>query len=147
MTNRTGQPVTVELQPGCTRLLGPSGETITAEDLQIDDVIEVEGVPGGDPEVLRAALIVVDADDGLVQLRGTIGEPIEDRSFVLTTDDMDRCVKLASDAVITLVDIGTGETMDGSFADIEAGQSADAYGTFGVDSCLIATGLVIETGE
>ena len=151
ITDRTGQPITVELQPGCTRFLGPSGELIAAAELQIDDVIEVEGVvPDGNPEVFRAALIVVDADDGLMQLSGTIGEPIENRSFMLATADGDRCVELTDDAVITLVNVDTGETMDWEFEYLEAEQLADAYGTFGPDGmagCFNATGLVIETGE
>jgi hypothetical protein len=70
--------------------------------------------------------------------------------FILATDAGDRCVELADNAVITLVNISTGETRDGSVANIEAGQSADAYGTFGpdgVDGCFNATGLVIETSD
>jgi hypothetical protein len=150
MTDPTGQSITVELQPDCTRLFGPSGETVAAAGLQIDDVIEVEGVIPDDPDVLRAALIVVDADDRLQQLSGTIGEPNVSSGFILATDAGDRCVELADNAVITLVSISTGETRDGSVANIEAGQSADAYGTFGpdgVDGCFNATGLVIETSD
>ena len=144
--NRDGVDITVELQDGCTKILGPDGEALTPDALQVGQGIEVEGVPSGDPSILRAALIVLDAEDELQQLSGTIADPVEEPGFVLATAGNDICVELLDDGTITLIQNDGAEMMDGTFADVIAGRPADAYGvlsTDGVVGCFQASEVVV----
>ena len=146
MIDRGGVQITVELQPGCTKIFGANGEALTPDALQVGQGIEVEGVTSGDPAILRAALIVLDDDDELQELTGTIAEPIENPGFVLATTGGDICVELVEDGIITLIMDGGAEMMEGSFSDIEAGRTADAYGalsTDGVEGCFQASEVVV----
>lgn len=146
MIEQNGVETTVELQPGCTRIFGPDGEVLTPDALQIGQGIEVEGVTSGDPAMLRAALIVLDADDELQQLNGTIAEPIKDPGFILRTEGGDICVELAADGIITRIMNSGAEMMEGDFTDIQIDRAADAYGmlsTDGVDGCFQASEVVV----
>ena len=146
LIDRGGVQITVELQAGCTKIFGANGEMLAPDALQVGQGVEVEGVTSGDPAALRAALIVLDADDELQQLSGTIAEPIEEPGFVLATAGGDICVELAEDGIITLIMDGGGEMMEGSFTDIQAGRDADAYGTLsteGVEGCFQASEVVV----
>ena len=146
LIDRGGVQITVELQASCTKIFGANGEVLTPDALQVGQGIEVEGVTSGDPAALRAALIVLDADDELQQLTGTIAEPIEDPGFVLTTTGGDICVELVEDGIVTLIMDGGAEMMEGSFTDIKAGRAADAYGTLsmdGVEGCFQASEVVV----
>ena len=84
--------VLVELQPG-TKFYDESGP-IQASAIAFGDDVEVEGVMPGDPDVLRAALVFLEAEEA-EQLGGTIGsEPDADnRTFDLMT-----CLLYTSDA-------------------------------------------------
>ncbi|MDH3587129.1 MAG: hypothetical protein OEQ30_08565, partial [Gammaproteobacteria bacterium] len=146
LIDRGGVQITVELQASCTKIFGANGEVLTPDALQVGQGIEVEGVTSGDPAALRAALIVLDADDELQQLTGTIAEPIEDPGFVLTTTGGDICVELVEDGIVTLIMDGGAGMMEGSFTDIRAGRAADAYGTLsmdGVEGCFQASEVVV----
>lgn len=146
LIDRGGVQITVELQASCTKIFGANGEVLTPDALQVGQGIEVEGVTSGDPAALRAALIVLDADDELQQLTGTIAEPIEVPGFVLTTTGGDICVELVEDGIVTLIMDGGAGMMKGSFTDIQAGRAADAYGTLsmdGVEGCFQASEVVV----
>ncbi len=151
MIDRQGNDVLVELQDGCTQVIGPDGALVGAAGLAIGQGIEVEGVTiapatDGDPAMLRAALIIIDGDDAEAQISGTIAPPVEEPTFTLTTAGGDVQVMLNEDASISLVSSAM-EISEGTFADVQVGLSADAYGALGTDGYFHASSLVIETGE
>ena len=144
--DRNGVELTVELQDGCTHVLGPDGAIVGAEGITIGQGIEVEGVFGGEPEVLRAALILLDADDELQQLSGKLKDPIEDTGFILATTGGDICVQLVDGAVITLINTETTEVGPVDITDLVAEQAAEVYGTLstdGVEGCFQASEVVV----
>ena len=144
--DRGGVVTTVELQNGYTKIFGPGGEALTSDALQAGQGIEVEGVSGGDPAVLRAALIILDSADNPEQLSGMIATPISEPEFVLSTEagDIDVCV--STDATITV--ISDGSSAEGSFADIMDGRTAYVFGQLDTtDGCFDANDVVVETGE
>jgi hypothetical protein len=144
--DRDGVQITVELQLDCTKIFGPDGEVLTPDALQVGQGIEVEGVTSGDPAVLRAALILFDSEDDPEQLAGTIAPPIMDREFVLLTASGERDVCLNVDATITVISDGT--SADGTFADIQDGRTAYAFGELDMtDGCFDAADVVVDTGE
>ena len=139
-----GTTTTVELQSGYTKIFGPSGEALTPDALQVGQGIEVEGVSGGDPAVLRAALIILDSDEDPEQLSGTIAVPISEPEFILSTaaGDIEVCVNV--DATITVISDGT--SADGTFADIQEGRTAYVFGQLdATDGCFDASDVVVET--
>ncbi len=142
-----GVEITVELQTGFTKIFGPDGAELDSSALQVGQGLEVEGV-FGDPEVFRAALIVLDSGDELQLLSGTIADPIDNPGFVLTTTGGDICVQLIDEGVITLVKSDGSGIMEGTFSDLVAGRPADAYGvlsTDGVEGCFQASEVVVTT--
>jgi hypothetical protein len=143
--DRAGVRITVELQQDCTKIFGPNGELLTPDALQVGQGIEVEGVTGGDPEVLRAALILFDSEDDPEQVSGTIAEPIEEPTFMLRTASGDIKVCLNDTADITIISDGTSDP--GAFADVQADRTAYAFGETAVDGCFLANDLVIEAGD
>jgi len=150
MIDRDGNELTVELQDACTRLFGPQGEVLAADALAIGQGIEVEGVVippavAGDPALLRAALIHINGNDAFEQISGTIAEPVAEPGFNLATANGDICVVLDDGAPITLV-TGGSEMSPGSFADLVAGQPADAWGELAMDGCFHANSLRVDTG-
>ena len=150
MIERDGVETVVELWLDCTKVFGPGGEVLSPGALQVGRGIEVEGVTNGDPAVLRAALIVLDAEDELQQLSGTIANPIDATGFVLATSGGDICVELEQDGIITLIMNGGAEMMQGAFADLAIGQSADVYGMLGMDGvqgCFQASEVVVTISE
>ena len=146
LVERDGVETTVELQADCTKIFGPGGESLAADALQVGRGVEVEGVSGGDPAVLRAALIVLDSDDDPEQLSGTIAVPISEPEFVLATatGDIDVCVD--ADATITVID--DGSSTGGTFADIEEGRTAYVFGRLDdTDGCFDAADVVVDTSD
>lgn len=146
LIERDGVETTVELQADCTKIFGPGGEVLAADALQIGQGIEVEGVTGGDPAVLRAALIVLDSIDDPEQLAGTIAVPISEPEFVLATatGDVDVCVD--ADATITV--IADGSSAAGSFEDIQEGRTAYVFGELDTtDGCFDAADVVVDTAD
>jgi len=137
------------LQKDCTRVFGPEGEITDGTALQIGLGIEVEGVlisPAveGDPTLLRAAMIVIDGDDEDEQLSGLIAKPLVEPSFNLSTAGGDVCVVLNTGAIITLISADGTEMSPGTFGDLVAGQSADAFGELGIDGCFLANELIVQ---
>ncbi len=158
MIDRAGNEIVVELQKDldqqddCTQVFGPDGAIVGAAGLQVGQGIEVEGVrvpaeTDGDPDLLRAALIIIDGDDAEEQVSGTIAPPIDEdtMSFHLTTSNGGVDVVLVEGATISLFS-GDAENSEGTFADIQEGRSADAYGEL-VNGTFEANSVVIETGE
>lgn len=146
LIDRGGVQITVELQPGCTKIFGANGEVLTPDALQVGQGIEVEGVTSGDPAAFRAALIVLDSGDDPEQLSGTIAMPIDDPEFVLSTatGDVDVCVNAGA----TITVIADGSSTDGSFADIQEGRTAYVFGELDMtDGCFDADDVVVDTGE
>jgi len=149
MIDRDGNEITVELQKDCTRVFGPEGEITDGTALQIGLGIEVEGVlisPAveGDPTLLRAAMILIDGDDEDEQLSGLIATPLVEPSFNLSTAGGDVCVVLNTGAIITLISADGTEMSPGTFGDLVAGQSADAFGELGIDGCFLANELLVQ---
>jgi len=147
--------VTVQIQEG-TKIIGKDGE-LDRSALVITQKAEIEGVVvkaavDGDPDIIRAALILI--DDGYYEdkLSGTIATPLDssNMSFMLSTASGDLCVDLNNDSTITLI----SETADGTevkigtFADLASGQSAAAYGQQGAIGCFDAGEVVVDlTGQ
>lgn len=150
-----GAVVTVQLQEG-TKIIGESGE-LDRSAIVVSQRIEVEGVivqpdVAGDPDLVRAALILIDNGIYDDKLSGTIALPLEPASmtFNLSTGMGDLCVDLdANSLIIFISDNADGtEVKIGSFADLEADQSADAYGQPGTGGCLQASEVVVDlTGQ
>jgi len=158
MIDREGNEIVVELQKdleqqdNCTQVLGPEGAIVGAAGLLVGQGIEVEGIriapeTDEDPTLLRAALILIDGDDAEEQLSGTVAPPVEEPTFMLlTTASGGVTVMLEPDASISVLS-GDSDISEGTFADVQEGRSADAYGELGTDGFFHATSLVIETGE
>ena len=151
MIDRQGDGILVELQDGCTQVIGPDGAIVGVEGLGVGQGIEVEGVriapaTEGDPATLRAALVIIDGDDAEEQIVGTITATIEEPSFVLATAGGDVTVVVQEGGTVSVISADS-EITPGSFADIVEGRSADAYGELGADGSFLATSVVVETGE
>jgi len=147
--------VTVQIQEG-TKIIGTDGELdrsalVIAQKAEIEGVV-VKAAVTGDPDTIRAALILI--DDGYYEdkLSGTIATPLDssNMSFMLSTASGDLCVDLNSDSTITLI----SETADGTqvkigtFADLASGQSVAAYGQQGATGCFDASDVVVDlTGQ
>ena len=147
--------VTIQIQEG-TKIIGKDGELdrsalVITQKAEIEGVV-VEAAVTGDPDTIRAALILI--DDGFYEdkLSGSIASQLDpsDMSFTLSTASGDLCVDLNSNSIITLI----SETADGTqvkigtFADLASGQSVAAYGQQGVIGCFDASEVVVDlTGQ
>lgn len=145
------ESVVVQIQDG-TKIL-PADDDGGSADIVIGATLAVEGVVvepdmEGDPETLRAALILVDDSTADDQIEGVIAEPLDPdaRSFNLSTDGGDRCVNLAEEASILFVTHGEDgtESMEGEFTDLEAGQSASVSGEEATDGCFLGNEVVVD---
>jgi hypothetical protein len=147
--------VTVQLQDG-TKIVGKDGALdrnaiIVAQKIEVEGVI-VEPTVAGDPEIVNAALILI--DDGLIddKLSGTIIEPLDssNMSFNMATGTGDVCVNLNNDSIINLISANADgtEVKFGPFADLASGQSVDTYGQQGIGGCFEASDVVVDlTGQ
>ena len=156
MIDRQGDEVLVELQDGCTQVIGPDGAIAGAEGLAIGQGIEVEGVriaPAtiGDAATLRAALVIIDGDDAEERVSGNIALPIdpETSSFFLVTDTTPGgvTVVLEPEATIFIFAGDDGTQSPGDFSAIAAGRAAEAYGELGIDGFFHATKVLVDTIE
>ena len=149
---KDGTAAIVQLQEE-TKILVIGKEDSGPADIAVGDKAEVEGVivkpeTEGDPNLIRAALVIV--GDGIDQevMLGSIAEPIDpdSMSFVLATDDGDRCVKMGEEAVVTLISQGEDglEIKKGEFGDLAADQRAAVFGMSGTDGCFVADDVVVD---
>ena len=144
-----GEDLTVELQPG-TKYFDADGP-IGADAIVLGVDVEVEGVKPpkadpADPDLIRAALVFLEAPDG-EQISGTIIEPLDAdmRSFGLTLEaGGDTCVRVKEEASILLVDVGNSEVTEGSFADLAVDQAVDLFGMTAEDTCFDADDVIVE---
>ena len=149
LLTRDGTELVVELQSG-TKYFDANGE-IGAGSIVIGTRVEIEGVKPvkadpDDPDLIRAALVFLEADDD-EQISGTIIEPLDadNRSFGLSPDEgSDTCVRVNEDAYILLVDEAAAEVMMGAITDLELGQSVDLFGITAEDSCFDANEVIVE---
>jgi len=141
--------IAVELQD-TTKFFDADGE-IGPESIVVGANIEVEGVRPDkanpdDPDVIRAALIFVEAEDD-EQLSGTISDPpaADTRSFgLMPVEGNDTCVRVDEDADILLVNAATSEVTMGTFDDLAEGQFVDLFGVTAIDGCFEANEVIVD---
>jgi hypothetical protein len=139
----------VELQAG-TKYFDVNG-AIGADAIVIGTDVEIEGVKPAkadpaDPDLIRAALVFVEADDD-EQISGTIIDPLDAvaRSFGLTlAGGGDTCVRVNTDADIVFVDEAASEVTMGSIDDLAVGQTVDLFGMTAPDECFDANEVIVE---
>jgi hypothetical protein len=146
-----GMSTTVELQAG-TRYFDMYGE-LGPDSIVLGADVEVEGVIApkadeADPDVLRAALIFVMAEED-DQASGTVfDEPdAATRSFMLMpAEGNNMCVNVDEDADILLVNTGASEVTVGSFADLAMDQAVDLFGQApdAAEGCFQANEVIVE---
>jgi hypothetical protein len=149
-----GSNLVIELQPG-TKYFDADGEVgagavVAGVDVEVEGVKPAKADPD-DPDLMRAALIFVEAADDL-QISGTIivpiNEPTDDNlgNFGLTpTEGSDTCVDVSTDADILLVNAADSEVTMGTFADLAVDQSVDVFGTMPPESgCFLANEIIVE---
>ena len=149
--------VVVALQPGSTKYFdaeGPIGPDaiVVGADIEVEGVLPAKALDT-DPDVIRAALVFVEAEEA-DQLSGTItGTPDSAmRTFVLAPDDVsvDACtvVHVADGAEILLVDAVASEVSDGKFSDLAVDQHVDLFGAIvtddASDTCFEASEVIVD---
>jgi len=139
----------IELQPG-TKYFDAEGE-IAADAVVLTAAVEVEGVKPPktletDPDLMRAALVFVEADDD-DQISGTITDSIVEafRKFDLTmSDGTTACARVDAGADILLVDEDNSAVTMGVFTDLAVGDSVDLFGMISeVDGCIDANEVIV----
>ena len=125
--------LTVLLQTN-TKYFDAFGE-IAADAIVLGAAVEVEGVmlekaSPADPDVIRAALVFVEADDD-DQISGTINSNITDSAFELLLSDLSTTVNVTvlGDADILLVNETDSEVTIGDITSLASGQSVELFGT------------------
>jgi len=158
LLSQDGVDLLVELQPG-TKYFDKYGPS-SAEAIVLGVDVEVEGVKPAkadpeDPDLMRAALIFLEAEDDL-QLGGTIvadtivpadmpGAYLGGFQLALPegAGTVEVCVLEAAD--IVLVDEAESTVMMGLFEDLAADQSVDLFGQYAADdSCFEANEVIVE---
>lgn len=134
-----------------TRIFSRNGTELDGTAIQVDRAARIDGVvqlSSTEADTLKSALIVLD----------TVGEPVSrlsgsiltldsaNRSFNMSTQAGDRCVRVPSAAAIFLLTIeNSGFTSErGEFADLVTGQRVDVFGDPAVDGCLVADVLIAQ---
>lgn len=145
---RDESELTVELQVG-TRYFNADGE-IGADAIVLGADVEVEGVRPDkanpdDPDVIRAALVFVEAEDD-EQISGTINGAVDTtaRTFELMNNSNSVPVLVLEGADILLVDEAASEVTIGSIADLADGQSVELFGTTLADSSFEANEIIVD---
>jgi hypothetical protein len=118
-------------------------------DVEVEGVLPAKDDPE-DPDLMRAALIFLEAEDD-EQVSGTIIEPIVEPTeaalgnFGLApTEGSDTCVDVSTDADILLVDEANSEVTMGTFADLAVDQSVNVFGTMPETGCFVANEVIVE---
>ena len=142
-----GSQVAVQLQNG-TAIIDRSGEPLDGADITPGVPVRVDGVLdiSGDPDVLNAALVMVDAD-ALSQtvLSGTIGaNPDGSCGLTLLTGSGDRGVRTtsATRAYLVTAMASAGGSVLIPVEELTGGQDADIYGQEDTDGCFVAETVI-----
>ncbi len=138
-----GSEVAVQLQQG-TKIINRHGETLGAGAIEPGIQMMVDGVLdiSVEPDVLFAALIVIDTDAArLDKLSGTLGaNPDGSCGFNLATDSGDRSIRYDADTQAYVVSDSGSEQV--SVDDLPDGAAADVYGEEGIDGCFDAETII-----
>ena len=137
-----GSEVAVQLQPG-TKIINRHGEALGAAiepgiPMMVDGVLDISV----EPDVLFAALIVIDTDAGrLDKLTGTLGaNPDGSCGFNLVTDSGDRSIRYDAETRAYVVsDSGSDQV---SVEDLPDGAVSDVYGEPAGDGCFDAETII-----
>lgn len=146
----TDGPLATQLYPK-SRVFSADGFELSRLDLEAGTraiVDSVLAISGASEDVLRTAMVVIDADrgPGEIVLDGFVLDvDVGDERLTMSTDDGDRCVD-ARDADIFLVDDSGGslESTRGSLADLEPDQKLIVFGTESGSGCLAASTILAE---
>lgn len=141
--------IVVELQDG-TKYFDAAGEIgpgaiVVGADIEVEGVRPAKADPA-DPDLIRAALIFVEAEDA-AQLSGMIIEPLDaaTRSFMLAPlEGNDTCVRVDDPADILLVDVAASAVTMGTIDSLAVGQSVDLFGLVAMDGCFEADEVIVE---
>jgi hypothetical protein len=115
--------------------------------------VEVEGVvESGTPDLIRAALVFIEAEDD-EQLSGTIAEPLNaaadgmPANFVLVFEDTSTtCVNVYENTDVLLVDVAASEVTMGDFTNLAKDQVVDVFGQSSLepDGCFEANEVIVD---
>jgi hypothetical protein len=115
--------------------------------------VEVEGVvESGTPDLIRAALVFIEAEDD-EQLSGTIAEPLNaaadgmPANFVLVFEDTSTtCVNVYENTDVLLVDVAASQVTMGDFTNLAKDQVVDVFGQSSLepDGCFEANEVIVD---
>jgi hypothetical protein len=113
-------------------------------DMTVDGVLSLSNE---DPDLLRAALLIVDFDtEGEDLLRGIVADVnVTDGSLLVTAEGGDQCVD-ASQADIYVVESSDDEFLSepAELGDLIPGQRVDVYGQNSVEGCFVAETIIAD---
>ena len=139
----TGTDVEVQIQEG-TLIINRFGETLDVSDIGLGVPMKVDGVLdiSVEPDVLYAALIVIDTDTNrLTKLSGTLGaNPDGGCGFNLVTAGGDRSISYNTYTRAYVVSTSGSEAVD--VADLPSEVSADVFGVEASDGCFAAETII-----
>ena len=140
----------VELQAG-TKFYDVDG-VINRNAIVVGVDVEIEGVKpaDADPDLIRAALVFLEADpdeqaSGTIIL-STLNDAVPESFDLVLEDSSTLCVRLTDGAEILLVDEENSQVTMGTFADLQAltvDPLADLFGTTAADSCFEANEVIV----
>jgi hypothetical protein len=140
---RRASEVVVQLQQG-TKIINRFGEPLSVGDIDVGVSLMADGVldMNVDPDVLYAALIVLDNDAARSsKLSGTLGTiPDGSCGLSLVTDSGDRSVSYDSSTRAYLVSGGGSQQL--AVAALPEGFLADVYGVEAIDGCFDAETII-----
>jgi hypothetical protein len=140
---RRASDVVVQLQEG-SKIINRYGEMLSADDIAPGISMMVDGVLDSavDPDVLFAALIVVDTDAArLTRISGTLGDnPDSSCGLTLMAGSGDRSIRYAANTRAYVVSASGSEEV--SVADLQSGLAADVFGEEASDGCFSAETII-----
>lgn len=145
-----GSDYQVQLQAGTLYYDVESGSAAVEGDIVLGTDVEIEGVAtAGSPDVIRAALVLIEAEDA-DQLSGTItGAPdtVALRFDVTLEDTSIVCVEATTETDVLFVNSGTSTVTVGAFDQLADAQVVDVFGVAPVDpppACFAAEEIIVE---
>ena len=140
---RRASDVVVQLQEG-SKIINRYGEVLSADDIAPGLPMMVDGVldNAADPDVMSAALIVIDTDAArLTRISGTLGDnPDSSCGFTLMGDSGDRSIRYDANARAYVVSSSGSEEV--SVTALRSGLAADVFGAEAVDGCFSAETII-----